>query len=570
MLSLENINPLIYSNIGFLGAFVWSPVVVATALTVEGLSLAIRGTSVFSQQQQQLAKAEPAPAPTLATRAAPAPLPILPIPAAPIVLSDSATAAAVGIDAGSNSPSTGSSTGDSVLVDDKKDTDDVDLAERMAKFGRDDEAGMDSASSASESGSHRSFHILSLKLAVAILAVLAVLELVLQLLRLVGHFAKRSYWSSIQRERIPQTSTCFDLHSDILAAPQITAALRAAELSRPRFSNSFHDLKLCIPSPNPAHNVSATVVEHVAKPIITKSSTLPQSKPSLTPEVPIIVVAPAAAQSATPHLASSSPPPAGAPSHTTPPRSQIRKPTSPSRLSLLAIKVLASSRTKSSTSHTRDTPLPPSPTARPASSTSSVNSPTLTESSQSTPTLLSSPEHSTIVAPARTPELTPPPTLRRKRASPFNGAPRPSTSTSSPTLPLSPSPSTSSSPPLPLRPNDVKPAGAPTSTGSTSRQSSLFPFAGLSVSDPFFYPTSTSTSRELTTPKLPITPPKPTNSLLPSLPISSASTPLTRKSPTQSMLDKIEAEEEEEKPVNKVNKMAEVRRRAKGVAAVEA
>ncbi|KAL8278194.1 hypothetical protein RQP46_009367 [Phenoliferia psychrophenolica] len=147
MLSLKNASPFIYSNVGVLGAFVCSPFLVASALSLEGLSLAILGKSVFSQQKP-LAKAEPAPA--LATRTAPAPLPILPISVKPVVLLCATDAADVGIDAvGSNSLDSDSSARTSALIDCKSSSDIDQLSDLFAKFGSDD--GEASTLSASES-----------------------------------------------------------------------------------------------------------------------------------------------------------------------------------------------------------------------------------------------------------------------------------------------------------------------------------------------------------------------------------------------------------------------------------
>ncbi|KAL8287226.1 hypothetical protein RQP46_003678 [Phenoliferia psychrophenolica] len=154
MFSLKDATPFIYSNVGLFGAFVCSPLLVATALSVEVLSFAIAGTSAFSQKQQ-LAKTEPAPAPEL--RNAPA---LLTIVAASVEPSATVVAAARGIDAAtdSNSPNSNSSASacDSILVvDNEKDKDMEELSERFAKLRSDEEDG------ASDSGNSNGSDMIS-------------------------------------------------------------------------------------------------------------------------------------------------------------------------------------------------------------------------------------------------------------------------------------------------------------------------------------------------------------------------------------------------------------------------
>ncbi|KAL8287238.1 hypothetical protein RQP46_003690 [Phenoliferia psychrophenolica] len=477
MFSLKDATPFIYSNVGLFGAFVCSPLLVATALSVEVLSFAITGTSAFSQKQQ-LAKTEPAPAPEL--RNAPA---LLTIVTASVEPSATVVAAARGIDdaTGSKSPNSGSlSTCDSLLLDDKKDTDDEVLA-GMLKMAWSDEDDC-----AAESGSEGS----------EILAdgeVVVVVQLQLQQLeRVVGQFA------------------------ELLAAP---LSAPAKPVSRPEFSKA---LVPRISQPLPALNtvsasVSASVAKEIEKPKVAPTSANATPKPASAAKVTIPAVVARFLKTDSPLRTSTPATPRTSAPLTSPARPSKFKPNSPARVALLAKQRVVPSPTEPSTSRTRDAPLPPTPAARPAAPSVAKPSPPPAPFS-STAKLSPTPIFPSKVAPAPTPELTPPPTPapRRKPASPF-GAPRLASSTpSSSTSPPTPASSAPSPAPVPLRREEAKPASPLPTTASPF---TFKPFADLSAAiPPRPLPTPTSSTSHIKDSALLI---PSTSSLLPSLPIAS-------------------------------------------------
>ncbi|KAL8291670.1 hypothetical protein RQP46_001928 [Phenoliferia psychrophenolica] len=391
MLSLENASPLIYSNVGLFGAFVCSPLAFATALAVEGLSLAITGASVFTQKKQQLAKIDPAPAHEL--RTTPAPTPIVSVEPVTVV------APARGIDAatGSNSPNSHSSASacDLILIDEDQQKKDMDeLSERFAKFGSDEEDG------ASESGSDGSGSFAD--------GEVVVLQLH-QLERVVGDCTMCRSGSPLHHRGYCPYRRQTGLASRVLGQLQ-GFLLNTVSVSS-----------------------SATLAKQVAKPKVAPISSKVTPKPISAAKVTIPAVVAPSLKPGSPLRTSSPATPRPSSPLTSPPPSQKSKTTSPSRISLLANRTVVPSPTQLSTS--RDTPLPSSATTRPATPSSAKSSPLSQPNAKVSPT----PIFPSSVAPAPKPELTPPPTPppRRKPASSVRSTPK--TSSLLPALPI-PSP----------------------------------------------------------------------------------------------------------------------------------